>query len=500
MVGLATETDRERLRQMALLLEAENARLHRRLGELTRALAQATGATQAQLELELQRLQAQLAARTRALFGPSSERRGGDAPDDAPSAPGPRRGHGPREQAALPVVEVVHTRPDDAAPCPQCGGTLAPWTEQYEAADEIDVVERSFRIVRHRRQKYRCRCGACVVTAPGPVKLVAGGRYSVDFAVSVAVAKYLDHLPLARQVRQMARLGLTVDTQTLWDQLLALSHHLTPTYEALGAHVRTAPVLGADETTWQLMEPGRSKMWWVWALARPDAVVYRLLGTRSAAGAATVLGDYRGIVLCDGYAAYGALAKRGATDRASPTITLAHCWAHVRRQYVEAEASSPQAAEVLTRIGELYAAEAVAQETAAGDAAILLAERRARAAPVVEAIRTWVTQQHALPQSALGKALAYTTELWPGLVAFLDDAAIPVDNNATERALRGIALGRKNHYGSRSKRGTEVAALFYSLIETAKLAGVNPKIYLLEATHAALLNPGTALLPHALPT
>src|SRR5439155_10089516 len=120
-------------------------------------------------------------------------------------------------------------------------------------------------------------------------------------------------------------------------------------------------------------------------------------------------------------------------------------------QYVEAEASSPPAAaEVLTRIGELYAAEAAAQEAAAGDAAILLAERRVRVAPVVEAIRTWVTQQRALPQSALGKALAYTTELWPGLVAFLDDAAIPVDNNATERALRGIALGRKNHYGSRS--------------------------------------------------
>src|SRR2546430_17418212 len=100
------------------------------------------------------------------------------------------------------------------------------------------------------------------------------------------------------------------------------------------------------------MERGRARTWWVWALARPDAVVYRLLGTRSAAGAATVLGAYRGIVLCDGYAVYRALAKRG--DRARPTITLAHCWAHVRRQYVEAESSSPQAADVLTRIGELY--------------------------------------------------------------------------------------------------------------------------------------------------
>src|SRR3989475_12464596 len=138
------------------------------------------------------------------------------------------------------------------------------------------------------------------------------------------------HLPLARQVRQMARVGLTVDTQTLWDQLLALSHHLTATYEALDADVLAAPVLGADETTWQLMEPGRSKTWWVWALARPAAVVYRLLGTRSAAGAATVLGAYRGIVLCAGYAAYRALANRGGGDRAGPTISPAHGWAHGR--------------------------------------------------------------------------------------------------------------------------------------------------------------------------
>jgi transposase len=393
---------------------------------------------------------------------------------------------------------VLHTRADDSVPCPQCGGPVAPWKEQYEEAEEIDVVERSFRLVRHRRQKYRCRCGGCVVTAPGPAKLIAGGRYSVDFAVAVAVAKYLDHLPLARQVRQMARAGLTIDTQTLWDQLLALSHHLTPTYAALVAEVLTAPVLGADETTWQLMEPGRSKTWWVWALCRADAVVYRLLDTRSAAGARQVLGEYRGIVLCDGYAAYRAVAKRTTGESAGPTIALAHCWAHVRRQYVEAEAAYPQAAEVLTLIGELYAAEAAAQQTAASDAAVLLRERRAQVAPIVEKIRTWVLAQRALPQSALGKALAYTTELWPGLVAFLEHATIPVDNNATERALRGIALGRKNHYGSRSERGTRVAALFYTLLESAKLAGVEPAAYLAEATRRAIAKPATVTLPREL--
>src|SRR2546428_4293808 len=130
MVELATETDLERLRQMALLLEAENARLHRRLVELTRALAEAKGAAHAQLELEIARLQEQLAARTRTLFGPSSERRGAGAGDATPRTPASRPGHGPREQAALPLVEVVHTRPDAAAPCPQCGGDLEAWPGQ----------------------------------------------------------------------------------------------------------------------------------------------------------------------------------------------------------------------------------------------------------------------------------------------------------------------------------------------------------------------------------
>ena len=191
-------------------------------------------------------------------------------------------------------------------------------------------------------------------------------------------------------------------------------------------------------------------------------------------------------------------AKRGRADRAGPTITLAHCWAHVRRQYLEAEPAYPQAAEILARIGDLYAAERTAQTTAGGDPDVLLAERRAHVAPIVETIRTWVTQQRALPQSALGKALAYTTELWPGLVAFLDHAAIPVDNNATERALRGIALGRKNHYGSRSERGTRVAALCYTLLESAKLAGIEPAAYLAEATRRAIATPGTVTLPRDL--
>jgi transposase len=163
---------------------------------------------------------------------------------------------------------------------------------------------------------------------------------------------------------------------------------------------------------------------------------------------------------------------------------------------------------VLDLIGQLYAVEracpgieaGVSDESRAEALALRATARRERSAALVAAIHAWAHRQRPLPESSLGKAIAYMLGLWPGLTRFLDDPRIALDNNATERALRGMVIGRKNHYGSRSKRGTEVAALFYSLIESAKLCGVEPKAYLLSATSAALRNPGTVTLPHALLT
>jgi transposase len=504
VVAVAVETDIERLRQMAVLLERENARLHQRLLALTRELAAARGLATTQLELELQHLQETLAARTRQLFGASSEKRPRpDAASEDLPAPPPRRGHGPREQAQLALVEVEHTLDEPDQMCPQCGGELTPWAGQFEAADEVDVVERTFRLVRHKRQKYRCGCGSCVETALGPPKLIPGGRYAVDFAVAVAIGKYADHLPLARQVRQMARLGLRTDTQTLWDQLWALSQHLWPTYDALHPAVLAAPVIGADETTWRLMETGQPSKWWVWAVCSPAVVCYRILSARSATAAATVLGGYRGIVMADGYSVYAAVQREIAETGNRVAFDLAHCWAHVRRKFVDAEPHYPQATEILTAIGKLYVVEAQVRDVpAATRAAQLHALRQAESAPLVTGIGVWLeAQRHTvLPQSAIGKAISYARDLWSGLTKFLNNPAIPLDNNATERSLRGVALGRKNHYGSRSLRGTEVAALFYSLIESAKLVGVEPAAYLAEATRRAIANPGTVTLPSDLLT
>ena len=194
MIQIETETDIERLRQVALLQRTELDRLYTRLAALTQELAHARGEDAiAALQLELTAIQEQLAARTRELFGPSSEKRPRPADRARDAERPPRTGHGPRAQLELPRVEVVHTLDEPDRTCPQCGGELREMTGQYEEAEEIDVVERSFRLVRHRRQKYTCQCGECVETALGPPKLMAGGRYSVDFAVAVAVAKYGDH-------------------------------------------------------------------------------------------------------------------------------------------------------------------------------------------------------------------------------------------------------------------------------------------------------------------
>jgi transposase len=465
--------DSDQLRQAAKLLERENERLIRQVLELRQQLESAQGKGSTQLEL-LAALEQQLRVRNQKIFGDSSEKRGSTK---TAAEPVPQSGHGPREQVQLPIVEREHVLDEPDRVCSSCGGQLEEMTGQFEEAEEVDVLERQFVLVRHKRKKYRCGCGGCIETAPGGQKLINGGRYSVDFAVSVAVAKYCDHLPLERQVRVMKRQGLVVDSQTLWDQINALARRLEPVHEALRVHVLAQPCIGADETFWRMMEGnGENKRWQTWAVTAPNAVCYRILDSRSAAAAADVLGDYAGTLLCDGYSAYESLRKRGGH------FTIAHCWAHVRRKFIEAEAVAPgPCGEALALIGELYAAERDCDND--DDRARV---RATRSRDVVDRIQAWALKQQALPKSPLGRAIAYMGALWPGLLRFLEEPRLALDNNATERALRGVVLGRKNHFGSRSERGTQVAALFYSVVESAKLAGVEPDAYLRTAARAAI--------------
>jgi transposase len=504
VIDVARETDIERLRQAALLLQYENDHLYRRLEKLVRALAEASGDKAYSLQLEIKHLSEKLAKRNRELYGKSSERRP-RGENDAGENKGAddkseRRGHGPSAQPDLRIDEVVCHLEEADKTCPCCGGGLEPMDSQFEESEEIDAVERTFRILKIKRQKYRCGCGNVIETAPGPPKLIAGGRYSVGLAVGVAIAKYLEHMPLARQERQMQRLGLKVGRQALWDQLLALSGHLLATYEALHRYVLEASVIGADETTWRLMDAGGSTRWWTWSVVREDAVYYRIDKERSADAAGKIIANFNGTVICDALSSYKTLSGRRQASRDGPaSFTLAHCWAHARRKFVEAEPAYPQAAEVLELIGDLYKVEARAKETANGDLHARRAElRQAESVAIVDEIRQWMLAQRALPSSTLGGAIGYAMGIWEGLCRFLEDPAVAVDNNAAERVMRVVALGRRNHYGSRSERGTRVAALFYSLLESAKLTGIEPAGYLHEAAVRAIAVPGTVTLPRDL--
>ncbi len=197
---------------------------------------------------------------------------------------------------------MVHELAPADQTCPQCGGTLKEMPGQTENSEEITVVERRFVLVKHQRKKYRCACNGCIDTAPGPLRLATrpdarGRRYAPEFAVEVAVNKYVDHLPLERQARVMAREGLIIESQTLWDQIEALATALGPTYEALRRYVLAAPVIGADETWWRLFGGPQRTRWWAWSLTREDAVTYTILDSRSQEAARQVLNGYRGMAL-----------------------------------------------------------------------------------------------------------------------------------------------------------------------------------------------------------
>ena len=499
MANLEEITDVKTLQQVASHLEKTTIRQSKEIAKLRAEVCRLRGRdVDPQMELDL--LKEQLAAMQRMVFGESSERRPSDRRGTEDEAKKPRRGHGPKSQPDLPVEEVVHTLAEEERSCPICGQQMVEMGEQAEESEEITVVGVEYKILKHRRRVYRCQCNGHAKTAPGPARLIPGGRYSIDFAVHVAENKYLDHLPLERQVRAMGRAGLDVDSQTLWDQIDALARHLEPTYENLCGRVLDNDVVYADETSWRNHENNNTSKWWTWCVASDDMAVYRISKSRSHQAAEDVLGGFEGIVMTDGYKAYETL------ERNEHHLHLAHCWAHVRRKYLDGEDAYPElSAHAVKQIKELFKIERetprAAPEASDEEKQQVFELRRQRrqelSKPIIDDLLLWAAEHRGrvLPGSKMGKAIEYMLTLWKGLTRFLEDPRIPLDNNAAERALRGVVVGRKNHYGSKSKRGTEVAALFYTLFETAKLSGVDPRAFVTRAAIRAINESGAVTLP-----
>lgn len=490
---LATEMARaERAATEAELAEAERQR-----AELAERLAA--------LEAELASVRELLALRERHLYGKKTERRPPTEPTEGTSEAEPKakkkkkkqKGHGPSPQPDLPVVEVVHSLAGPGLACEHCGGELETLGAEAEKSELIALEARRVVLERHIRMKYQCPCCKTgVKTAPGPVKLVPGGRYALSFTIDVAFYKYLGHMPLARQAGILRHEGLYVTTAALCDQMDELATLLTPTHRAIEAAVQSESVLRADETPWAVLANGHSQneRFYAWAVVGSQYVVYRLLDTRSKEGAATVLGEFSGTLMVDGLTSYPAAAK-GMPGQA-PRFKVANCHAHARRKFVECEAYAPvESAFAVELYRKLYEIEREGKEPGADLGAL----RRDLSRPLVDELFAWAKAQQArpnlLPSSGLAKALAYLVNHEAGLRVFLDDAAVPIDNNESERAMRSPVLGRKNFYGSRSRRATENAAVFYTLIESAKRVGVSPKAYLEAAAEHALRKAGAVLLP-----
>ncbi len=484
MLDITREQNLEILRQACLAYDKANGQLLEKIRQLTQELADAQGVDVSQVALDLPDVHFEIQAPQE----PESER----PQDSAAPAPARRRtGHGPTRQPKLPIETLQHTY-DRLPDCSACDGTMELWEGQFESSEEITVVETSYRIVLHQRQKYRCRCNGQVCTAPGPLKLIPGGRYSIDFAVHSAIAKFCDHMPLERQVRRMARQGLVVTSQTLWDQHAALAKHLEPTWKALCAEALAEQVLHVDETGWRMMGSKKTSKWTLFGLTSPRVAAYHLVSSKSAATARKILKGFRGTLVVDGFAIYPIVAEL------EKNIRIAHCWAHADRKFKDAK-DPPQAIRQIRRlIAKLYEIEREIEGPFPGDETACvqrLSLREGRSAPLIQEIREWAFSQGGLKRSNFGKAVRYMLKHWDGLTLFLDNARIPLDNNAAERILRGPVVGRKNFYGNRSRRGAKVAAILYSLIETAKLNGTDPAILLRQAARAAIKNPGAAVLP-----
>lgn len=453
------------------------------------------------LEQELQALKEQLDQRTRALYGRSSERRPrDDAPPDGEAKKKkprePRKGHGPTSQPALPKDEVTHKLEGAELVCKGCGGQLQPIDTMVEKAELIAIEKRRIVLEQHLRTVYKCACCECLKTAPGPLKLIPGGRYALSFSIGVAYQKYFAHLPLERQRQMMKHEGLQVTTATLFDQIDALATTLANTYDAIWKVIQAETVLRADETPWAVMSNGHNpnERFYAWVVVGTSYVAFRLLDTRSKEGAATVLGSFSGALMVDGLTSYPAAAKAGPGEL--PRFIVANCNAHARRRFVDCEKYWP--AESAFAVGlyrQLYDIEREGK-LPGSDLGEL---RQTKSKSLMDELFAWAKEQQARPDvlsgSGLASAVAYLLNHEAGLRVFLGDPRVPIDNNESERAVRPVVLGRVNFQGSRSRHGTQVAAILYTLVESAKRCGVSPEDYLQAAAEHALTTAGAVLLP-----
>lgn len=390
-----------------------------------------------------------------------------------PGQPAPRR----RDYSHLPEREQFVELPEAEQVCPLCGQPLKACGSEDSEQLEIEIIV--FRRVIHRRRGQRtCDCpGPRTVTAPPAAKLIPKSLLGVSVWVEILLDKFASYRPTQRLLEQWRLLGLDLASGTITDGLHRLEPLFAPLLEALLKRNRQSHYQQADETRWLVFVEQQGKVgfgWWLWVFNSDDSVVYILDASRSH----QVPEDHypeqaRGVLMVDRYSAYKAMlqVKNG-------TLILAFCWAHVRRDFVRVGKGWPElhawALQWLLRIRELYRLQ---RERLAHPA------EPARQEELRQAVATMQQQFSAeLADPALrmpvGKVLTSLQEHWSGLTLFVDDPRIPMDNNRSERLLRGPALGRKNYYGSGALWSGRLAAALFSILATLKLWQINPRLWL----------------------
>jgi transposase len=447
-----------------LLAKLHRMQFGRKSEKLTRQIEQ--------LELRLEELQS------------SRSEKEADAPQPAPVTASVCSPAKPARRA-LPEHLPRQTRQHEPKEtvCPQCRGELRKLGE--DVSEVLEYVPASFVVIRHVRSKLSCTKCDCIVQAAAPSRPIERGVAGPGLLAHVLVSKYADHLPLYRQAEIYARQDVELERSTLADWVGGSSRLLEPLVGALCRHVVTASKLHADDTPVPVLSPGngKTKTGRLWTYVRDDrpagdtaapAVWFAYSPDRKGEHPERHLGKFRGTLQADAYAGFNQLYEDGHIQQAA-------CWAHARRKFYDLEQAhaSPVAREALARIGALYGIEEPIRGRPPDERREV---RQAQAKPLLDSLRQWF-------EAMLGKlsrksettaAIRYALSRWDALARYIEDGHIEIDNNAAERSLRGVALGRKNYLFAGSDAGGERAAAIYSLIGSAKLNGLDPEAYLRE--------------------
>jgi transposase len=400
----------------------------------------------------------------------------------------------------LVTRKIEHKVREDQKVCPKCGGHDFSRLGGGETSEMYELVPSRVERQIHVQEKLRCRCGEAIITADPPAKVYDKARFGPTFMAQVVVSKCADSLPLYRQAKAYRRAGVQVDDSTLGELFHRVATATKPLSQRLLQLVAEKEIVLADETTQRVQNKGKTRTAWLWSfIARDEAdkeiISYVYSRSRSGETPVRVLGDTAGKLVADAYSGYNKVTVPGGRERAG-------CLAHLRRKFFEAQATAPDAAKrAMDFILEVYKI-----ERAALDADLLgtdehLEMRQTASRAVMDDFKAWLDaeQPRHPPRSPIGEAIGYALGQWAALTLFLTDPHLPIDNNASERALRVAALGRKNFlFVGHDDAGENLAGL-YSLIATCEANQVNPVDYLADVLLRLQSHPASRVdevLPH----